>query len=48
MNYVIDIVLKSQGSAQEDPAILDKCVYIDDVESVQASCEEFKAGSYGR
>ena len=47
-NYVIDTVLKSQGSAQEVAATLDKRGYTYDVVSVQASFEESKAGIYGR
>lgn len=47
-NYVIDTVLKSQGSAQEVAASLDKRGYSYDVVSVQASFEESKAGIYGR
>ena len=47
-NYVIDTVLKSQGSAQEVAATLDKRGYTYDVVSVQATFEESKAGIYGR
>lgn len=47
-NYVIDTVLKSQGSAQEVAATLDKRGYTYDVISVQATFEESKAGIYGR
>lgn len=47
-NYVIDTVLKSQGSAQEVAVTLDKRGYTYDVVSVQASFEESKAGIYGR
>ena len=47
-NYVIDTVLKSQGSAQEVAATLDEGGYTYDVVSVQATFEESKAGIYGR
>ena len=47
-NYVIDTVLKSQGSAQEVAATLDKRGYTYDVVSVQATFEESKAGIYNR
>ncbi len=47
-NYVIDTVLKSQASAREVAASLDKRGYTYDVVSVQATFEESKAGIYGR
>ena len=47
-NYVIDTVLKSQASAREVAASLDRRGYTYDVVSVQATFEESKAGIYGR